>query len=118
MRLQIARAGPRWDRRSNPQDYWARRFGGCRGRFLCNLHRHVLAADLGSGYSTAIAVPTASRTGRPPNNTLLTHYPRDTKPELSAQRARIVDQLYEEIMRRSSPGCASATSMPSMAGAC
>ena len=78
----------------------------------------TFGADLGSGCSTAIAVPPpAAPAGR---RTIPAHpiIPRDTKPELSAQRARIVDQLYEEIMRRSSPGCASATSNASMAGAC
>ena len=78
----------------------------------------ALGADLGTEYSTAIAVPPpAAPSGR---RTIPAHpvIPRDTKPELSAQRARIVDQLYEEIMRRSSPGCASATSNASMAGAC
>jgi hypothetical protein len=78
----------------------------------------TFGADLGTGYSTAIAVP--SQTAPPGRRSLSAHpiVPPDAKPELAAQRARIVAQLYEEIMRRSSPGCVSTTNNAAIAGAC
>jgi hypothetical protein len=78
----------------------------------------TFGADPATGYSTAIAVPSqalpASRRPMPARPVV----PHDAKPDLSAQRARIVDQLYEQIMRRSSPECASTTNTAAMAGAC
>jgi hypothetical protein len=78
----------------------------------------TFGADPGTGYSTAIAVLSqtvpASRQPMPTRPTV----PRDAKPDLSVQRARIVEQLYEEIMRRSSPECSSATNTASIAAAC
>jgi hypothetical protein len=76
----------------------------------------TFGADLGTGYSTAIAVPSnalpASRRPMPAHPIV----PPDAKRDL--QHARIVDQLYEEIMRRSSPECSSARSTAAMAAAC
>jgi len=78
----------------------------------------TFGADLGTGNSTAIAVPSQTApTGRRPTLSRPIITP-DAKPDLSVQRARIVDQLYEEIMRRSSPDCSPATNNASMAGAC
>ena len=59
-------------------------------------------ADPVTGYSTAIAVPSYAAPSRRP---VPAHPidPPDTHPNRSLQRARIVDQLYEEIMRPS--GC-------------
>jgi hypothetical protein len=78
----------------------------------------TFGADPGTGYSTAIATPSqalpASRRPTPARPIV----PRDAKPDLSVQRARIVDQLYEEIMRRSAPECSSATNTAAMAGTC
>ncbi len=68
----------------------------------------AFGADPGTGYSTAIVVPPqAAPAGRRPMPARPI-VPPDAKPDLSVQRARIVDQLYEEIMRRSSPECSSA----------
>ena len=78
----------------------------------------TFGADPGTGYSKAIAAPSqalaASRRPMPARPIV----PLDAKPELATQRARIVDQLYEQIMRRSSPECASTTNTAVMAGAC
>ena len=78
----------------------------------------TFGADPGTGYSTAIAVPSqAAPAGRRPMPARPI-VPPDTKPDPSVQRARIFDQLYEEIMHRSSPECSPATNNASMAGAC
>ena len=78
----------------------------------------TFGADPRTGYSTAIAVPSqalpASRRPMPARPIV----PPDAKPDPSVRRARIVDQLYEEIMRRSSPEGSSARNNASMAGAC
>jgi hypothetical protein len=75
----------------------------------------TFGADLGTGYSTAMSVPSqAARGPMPPNPAV----PRDATPDRSVQRARVVDQLYEEIMRRSSPACSSAMNIAAMASAC
>jgi hypothetical protein len=78
----------------------------------------TFSADLETGYSTAITVPSQAlppgrrpMPARPP-------VPPDANPDRAVQRARVVDQLYEEIMRRSSPECSSARNNASMAGAC
>ena len=78
----------------------------------------TFGADLGTGYSTAVVVP--SRAAPPGRQAMPAHpvIPSDTIPDRSVQSAPIVDQLYEEIMRRSSPACSSATNTASMAGAC
>ena len=73
-------------------------------------------ADLGSGYATAIAVPPqAAPVGRRP---IPAHPidPPDAKPDRFMQRARIVDRLYEELMRSS--GCSLASNNASIVGGC
>jgi hypothetical protein len=78
----------------------------------------AFGADLGTEYSTAVAVPSrAAPVGRRPMPARPI-VPHDATPDPSVQRARIVDQLYEEIMRRSSSECSSARNNASMAGAC
>lgn len=72
--------------------------------------------DLGTGYSTAIALPPqAVPAGRRP---IPAHPidPPDAKPDRSIERARIVDQLYEHLMRFS--GCSLASNRASIAGGC
>ena len=68
--------------------------------------------DPGTGYSTAIAVPSHSARGPIPAHPI---DPPGTHPNRSLQRARIVDQLYEEIMRSS--GCFLASNA-SITGGC
>jgi hypothetical protein len=73
-------------------------------------------ADLGTGYSTAIAVPPqAALTGRRP---LPAHPvdPLDARSDRSIQHGPVVDKLYEELMRSS--GCALATNNASIGGGC
>ena len=85
-------------------------------RLLLALDTFLLMA--GRGTLPRIAVPPqAAPAGRRPMPARPI-VPPDAKPDLSVQRARIVDQLYEEIMRRSSPECSSARNNASMAGAC
>ena len=75
-----------------------------------------LGADLRTGYSAAIAVPPqAVPADRRP---IPAHPidPPDAKPDRSMQRARIVDRLYEEVMRSS--GCSLASNNASIGGGC
>ena len=117
MRLRIARAS-----RAGTGGAARRMIGCCVmaavGAGYFPISTGTFGADPGTGYSTAIAVLSqtvpASRQPMPTRPTV----PRDAKPDLSVQRARIVEQLYEEIMRRSSPECSSATNTASLAGAC
>jgi hypothetical protein len=117
MRLQIARAS-----RAATGGAARKVIGRCAlaavGAGFFAISIGTFGADLGTGDSTAIAVP--SQSAPPGRRSLSAHpiIPPDAKPELAAQRARIVDQLYEEIMRRSSPGCASTTNNAAMVGAC
>ena len=78
----------------------------------------AFGADQETGYTSAIAVPShsapAGRRSMPAHPT----DPPDAKPDRPAQRTRIVDQLYEELMRWAPPGCSSATSHASMVGGC
>jgi hypothetical protein len=73
-------------------------------------------ADQRTGYSVAIAVPPqAASVGRRP---IPAHPidPPDAKPDRSMQRARIIDRLYEELMRSS--GCSLASNNASIGGGC
>jgi hypothetical protein len=71
-------------------------------------------ADLGTGYSTAVAVPPpAAPVGRRP----LPAHPIDplaAKPDRLMERTQIVDQLYERLMRSSE--CLSASNNASIGG--
>jgi hypothetical protein len=73
-------------------------------------------ADPGTRYSTALAVPSqrAPAGGRPTPVYLIN--PPDAKPDRSMQRTRIVDPLYEELMRSS--GCLLASKNASIGGGC
>jgi hypothetical protein len=117
MRLRIARAS-----RAGTGGAARRIIGRCVlaavGAGFFAISTGTFGADLGTGYSTAIAVPShALPAGRRPIPAPPT-VPPDVKPDRSVQRARMVDQLYEEIMRRSSPAFSSATNTASLAGAC
>ena len=73
-------------------------------------------ADLRTGYSAAIAVPPqAAPVGRRP---IPAHPidPPDAKPDRSMERTRILDQLYEKLMRSS--GCSSASNNASIGRGC
>jgi hypothetical protein len=78
----------------------------------------TFGADLGTANSTATTVLSqTAQTGRRPTSSHPIVTP-DPKPDLLAQRARVVYQLYEEIIRLSSPECSSATNKASVAGGC
>jgi hypothetical protein len=77
--------------------------------FTISISTH--GADLGTRYSTALAVPSQPASpGRA--------HPRDAMPDRSAQRARMVDQLYEELMRWTPPGCLSTATKASGVAGC
>jgi hypothetical protein len=76
----------------------------------------TFGADPGTGYTTAIAVPSpaAPAARRPPPAHRID--PPVTTPDRPAQSTRIVDQLYERLMRTS--GCSLASNHAAMAGGC
>lgn len=72
-------------------------------------------ADLGTRYSTALAVPSQPASpGRRP----VPARPPDAMPDRSAQHTRMVDQLYEELMRWTPPGCSSVAIKASGVAGC
>jgi hypothetical protein len=78
----------------------------------------AFGADLGSGYSTAIAVPSHSV---PAGRRLMQDRPIDPPDftqDSSAQRAKMVDQFYRELMRWPLPRCSSTPNDASLPGAC
>jgi hypothetical protein len=78
----------------------------------------TFGADLATGYASAVAVTLRSAPVGPQSIAARPIHPPDAKPDRSAQRARMVDQLYEELMRRSLPGCSSTSNHGSSAGGC
>jgi hypothetical protein len=117
MRLQIARTS-----RAGTAGAAHKMIGRCAlaavGAGFFAISIGAFGADLGTGYSTAMTVPSpAGPAGRRPMPARPNVLP-DAKPDPSVRRAQIVDQLYEEIMRRSSPECSSVRNNASMAGAC
>ena len=73
-------------------------------------------ADLGTGYSTAMAVPAQAA---PAGHRPIPAHPIDppgAKPDHSMQTIRIVDELYERLMRSS--GCALTSNNASIIGGC
>jgi hypothetical protein len=88
------------------------------GATLGSMSISTFGADLGTGHSTAIAVPSQhAPAGRWP----IPGYPidpPDARPDRSAQHTRIVDGLYEELMRWRPPVCSSASTDASMVGRC
>jgi hypothetical protein len=74
----------------------------------------ALGATLETGYPSAIAVPShPAPPGRQPIPAHPTE-PRDARPD----RSRIVDELYEELMRWTPPVCSSAATNASMMAGC
>jgi hypothetical protein len=74
--------------------------------------------DLGTGYPTAIAVSSQhAPVGRRRIPGYLMDLP-DATPDPTAPHTRIVDGLYEELMRWTPPACASASTDASMVGRC
>lgn len=76
------------------------------------------AADPGTGHSVATAVPSQpASAGWRQARAHPIDFP-DADPALSAQRDRIVEQLYQELMRRRSSDCSLASTYSSAAGGC
>ena len=114
MRLQIA-----WTNRAVTSGAARKMIGRCAlaaaGAGFFAISIGAFGADLGTA---AIAVPSqAPPAGRRPMPARPI-VPQDAKPDLFAQRARVVAQLYKEIMRRSSSECFSGRNNASIAGAC
>ena len=78
----------------------------------------TFGADLATGYSSAVAAPSHSAPAGRQSITARPIHPPDAEPNRSAQRARMVDQLYVELIRRSLPGCSSTSDHGSIAGGC
>ena len=79
----------------------------------------AFGADQETGYTSAIAVPShLAPPGRRPIPAHPTEPPDANKPDRSVERARIVDQLYEELMRWTPPVCLSAATKAAMVAGC
>jgi hypothetical protein len=78
----------------------------------------AFGAALETGYPSAIAVP--SHPAPPGRRPIPAHptEPPEAKPDRSMERSRIVDQLYEELMRWAPPVCSSAATNASMMAGC
>ena len=88
------------------------------GAGLLAISVSAFGADLETGYTSAIAVPSQLA---PPGRRPIPAQPIDppaAKPDRSVERSRIVDQLYEELMRWTPPVCSSATTKASMVAGC
>ena len=86
------------------------------GLFVISVN--AFGADLGASPSTATGVPPPlAPAGRRLMPARLIDLP-DTTPDRSAQRAKMVDQLYEELMHWPLPRCSSTPNDASMPGAC
>jgi hypothetical protein len=79
---------------------------------------NAFGADLGTGDTSAIAVPSNPA---PPGRRPIPARPIDppaAKPDRSVERARVVDQVYEELMRWTPPVCLSAATKAAMVAGC
>lgn len=77
----------------------------------------TFGADLTTGSSPSITGPAQVPRAEHRPITALPSGPTDTKLDYLAAHARMVDQLYKELMR-STPPCAPASTDASMAGRC
>jgi hypothetical protein len=73
-------------------------------------------ADLETGYSRAVAAPPRSAAAVHRSTPARPIDPPDTEPNRPVQRAVLVDQLYDHLMRSS--GCVLASSKASIGGGC
>jgi hypothetical protein len=74
------------------------------------------SADLETGYSRAVAVPSRSAPAVRRSTPARRSDPPDIEPNQPVQRAELVDQLYDGLMRSS--GCVLASSKASIGGGC
>ena len=73
-------------------------------------------ADLETGYSRAVAAPPRSAPAVRRSTPARPIDPPEADPNRPVQRAALVDQLYDELMRSS--GCLLASSKASIGGGC
>ena len=73
-------------------------------------------ADLGAGYSRAVSAPPRPAPAVRRSTPARPIDPPDAEPKRAVQRAALVDQLYDELMRSS--GCLLASSRASIGGGC
>src|ERR1700745_761393 len=78
----------------------------------------TFGADLATGSSQSITAPPQMTRADHRPLTAQPSAPSDTKLDHLAAHTRMVDQLYEELMRWTPPGCASPSTGASMAGRC
>ena len=74
------------------------------------------SADLGTGYSRAVAAPPRSAPAVRRSTPARPIDPPDAELNRPVKRAALVDQLYNELMRSS--GCLLASSKASIGGGC
>jgi hypothetical protein len=77
----------------------------------------TFGADLATGSSRSITGPSQVTRAEHRPITALPSAPTDTKLDYLAAHSRMVDQLYEELMRWAPP-CSPASTQASMAGRC
>ena len=73
-------------------------------------------ADVETGYSRTVAAPSRSAPAVRRSTPARLIDPPDAEPRRAVQRAALVDQLYDELMRSS--GCSLVSSHPSIRGGC
>ena len=118
MTVQIV-AGRRADRGKAAR----RIFGRCAlavviGVSIGAISSRAFGADLAIGSSRSITAPPRMTRADPRPMAAQLSNPSDTKLDHLAAHTRVVNQLYEELMRWSPPRCASPSSDASMAGRC
>jgi hypothetical protein len=78
----------------------------------------AFGGDPHPGYPVAVAVRSQPASpGRRPMQATRIDAP-DAALDPAARDARIVDKLYEELMRQTGPGCSSATNVAAMGSGC
>jgi hypothetical protein len=88
------------------------------GAGFCFISTSTIGADLATGSTRSITGPSqVTHTDHRPI-TVQPNAPPDTKLDYLAAHVRIVDRLYEELMRWTPPGCSSAATDASMARRC
>ena len=88
------------------------------GASLGAISSSTFGADLATGSSRSITGPSQVTRADHRPITAQPSAPPDTKLDYLAAHGRMVDQLYEELMRWTSPGCSPASTNASMAGRC
>jgi hypothetical protein len=88
------------------------------GASLAAISASTFGADLATGSSLTITGPSQVKRADHRPITAQPSAALDTKLDYLAAHSRIVDQLYEEMMRWAPPGCSPVSTDASMAGRC